>query len=285
MIRHAVLLICFVLLSAGSALGALRIDLPEKAMNGRAFLVTIHTDSQGPVLLKWDKKNVSVNCEKDSNEYNGVALLSLPRDFSKKTLQISAVEETLDGVNTVTRTIPVQHKKYREQHLTVDRKYVELSKKNLDRFYAERETVRSMMKSLSANRMWDAPFVRPVAGGVSSEYGVQRFFNGKPRKPHSGIDLRGKKGTPIKACADGVVRIAASHFFSGNSVYIDHGQGVVSMYFHMSKLLVHEGETVKKGQSIGEVGATGRVTGPHLHFGLRVSGVLVDPLPLLADKK
>ncbi|SIN72025.1 M23 family metallopeptidase [Halodesulfovibrio marinisediminis] len=285
MIRRTILLICFVLLSVVPALGALRIDLPEHAMNGRAFLVTVHTNAQAPVCLKWNNTEISVSCVKDSDGYRGVALLALPRDFSEKTLQVSAVEETAAGTNIVTRTIPVQHKKYREQHLNVDRKYVELSKKSLDRHYAERATVRSMMTSLAAERKWDADFLRPVPGGVSSEFGVQRFFNGKPRKAHSGIDLRGKKGTSIKACADGVVRIAASHFFSGESIYIDHGQGVVSMYFHMSKLLVREGETVKKGQVIGQVGSTGRVTGPHLHFGLNVSGVAVDPIPLFTAKK
>ena len=285
MIRRAVLLICLVLLSAVPALGALRIDLPESAMNGRAFLVTVHADTQVPVTLTWGEKKISISVVKADNEYKGVALVSLPRDFAKKTLQISAVEETPVGVNTVSRTIPVEHKKYREQHLKVDRKYVELSKKSLDRHYAERATVRSMMESLAAERMWDADFLRPIPGGISSEFGVQRFFNGKPRQPHSGIDLRGKKGTPIKACASGVVRIATPHFFSGQSIYIDHGQGVVSMYFHMSKLLVREGETVKKGQVIGKVGATGRVTGPHLHFGLNVSGVAVDPIPLFSEKK
>lgn len=285
MIRRAVLLICLVLLSAVPALGALRVDLPESVMNGRAFLVTVHADAQVPVRLQWNDKDISISCVKDNNKYRGIALLALPRDFAQKTLQISVVEETAEGINTVTRTIPVQHKKYREQHLNVDRKYVELSKKSLDRHYAERATVRSMMESLAADRMWDADFLRPVSGGVSSEFGVQRFFNGKPRQPHSGVDLRGKKGTPIKACAEGVVRIATPHFFSGQSIYIDHGQGVVSMYFHMSKLLVREGETVKKGQVVGKVGSTGRVTGPHLHFGLNVSGVAVDPIPLFSEKK
>lgn len=285
MIRRAVLMVCFILLSVAPALGALRIDLPDNAMNGRAFFITVHTDEQNSVRVLWNKKVLSVDTTESGDGYVGIAMLALPRDFSEKTIQIVAEETTSGGVNTVSRTVSVEHKKYREQHLDVDRKYVELSKKNLDRHYAERATVRSMMESLSQKRTWDTDFLRPVPGGISSEFGVQRFFNGKPRKPHSGIDLRGKTGTPVKACADGVVRVAASHFFSGNSVYIDHGQGVVSMYFHLSKLLVREGETVTKGQVIGKVGATGRVTGPHLHFGLNVSGVAVDPLPLFTDKK
>ncbi|OBQ57692.1 hypothetical protein SP90_00760 [Halodesulfovibrio spirochaetisodalis] len=278
------MLLCVILLSATSALGALRMELPENAVNGRAFLVTVHSDSEFPVLLKWDARELMVNPVQDKDGYSAIALLSLPRDFSKKSVTVSAIEEHVSGTDTVTRAVPVKHKKYREQHLNVNRKYVELSKKNLDRHYGEQAVVKKMLSSLQVERMWDRGFLRPVNGGVSSEFGVQRFFNGKPRKPHSGIDLRGKTGTPIKACADGVVRIADDHFFSGNSIYIDHGQGVVSVYCHLSKFLVKEGEPVKKGQVIGKVGATGRVTGPHLHFTLKVAGVSVDPMPLFSEK-
>ncbi|WP_295546754.1 M23 family metallopeptidase [Halodesulfovibrio sp.] len=282
MIRRAVLLVCVILLSAVPALGALQIDLPETVMNGRAFFVTVHSDSEFPVLLKWNEQEVPVEVSQTKHGYTGLALLALPRDFSKKTLAVTAIEENVVGTNTITRTVPVKHKKYREQHLKVNKKYVELSKKSLDRHYAEKANVRKVMENPLGNRMWDGKFIRPVSGSVSSEFGVQRFFNGKPRKPHSGVDLRGKTGTPIKAFASGVVRIAASHFFSGKVAYIDHGQGVVSIYCHMSKLLVHEGDRVKKGQVIGKVGATGRVTGPHLHFGVKIANVAVDPMPLFS---
>lgn len=285
MIRRAVWLVCIILLSAVPALGALQIDLPESVMNGRAFWVTVHSDSEFPVLLKWNEKEIPVEVLQKKNGYTGLALLALPRDFSQKMLTVTAIEENVVGTNIITRTVPVKHKKYREQHLNVNKKYVELSKKNLDRHYAEKANVRNVMEHPLFNRMWDGAFVRPISGSVSSEFGVQRFFNGKPRKPHSGVDLRGKTGTPIKAFASGVVRIAASHFFSGKVAYIDHGQGVVSIYCHMSKVLVHEGDRVKKGQVIGKVGATGRVTGPHLHFGVKVADVAVDPMPLFSAIK
>ncbi|NHZ47213.1 M23 family metallopeptidase, partial [Nitratidesulfovibrio liaohensis] len=111
--------------------------------------------------------------------------------------------------------------------------------------------------------------------------GLRRVFNGEPRAPHRGLDLRGEAGEPVTACAAGRVVLAENHYFAGNSVYIDHGMGVVSMYFHLSALDVAPGQMVAQGQVIGKVGSTGRVTGPHLHFGMAVLGDMVDPQVLL----
>ncbi len=121
-----------------------------------------------------------------------------------------------------------------------------------------------------------------MPGTVSSLFGMKRVFNGQPRGMHRGLDLRGAQGTPIRACADGVVALVDDLYFSGNAVYINHGDGVFSSYLHMSKPLVTPGERVRRGQVVGLVGATGRVTGPHLHLGLMVQGESVDPQPLLA---
>ena len=108
------------------------------------------------------------------------------------------------------------------------------------------------------------------------------MFNGQPRGLHRGLDLRGTEGTPIVACADGRVALTGDLYFSGNVVYINHGEGVFTAYLHMSKILVAQGQPVRKGEVIGLVGATGRVTGPHLHLSLLVQGVSVDPQPFLA---
>jgi murein DD-endopeptidase MepM/ murein hydrolase activator NlpD len=118
-----------------------------------------------------------------------------------------------------------------------------------------------------------------MRGGRS--FGARRFFNDQPRSPHSGIDLRAAAGTPVHAVGAGTVVLAAEHFFGGNSVYIDHGGGLISVSMHLSRMLVKQGERVTPGQVIGEVGATGRVTGPHLHFGVRWHGARVDPGLLL----
>ncbi|HJD96983.1 MAG TPA: M23 family metallopeptidase [Mailhella massiliensis] len=132
-------------------------------------------------------------------------------------------------------------------------------------------------------RQWTLPLHRPVPGGVTSPFGGRRVFNGQPRAPHKGTDMRSPEGANVKAAADGVVLLAEKQYFGGNSVYIDHGQGVVSTYAHLSSFDVKAGERVRKGQVIGRSGSTGRVTGPHLHFGLLVQGVAVDAMPLLQD--
>lgn len=129
-------------------------------------------------------------------------------------------------------------------------------------------------------RMWRLPLVRPVQGKVLSVYGAQRILNGKPKNPHRGLDFRSPMGNPVKCVAAGRVILVGDHYYAGNSVYVDHGNGVVSMYFHLSEPMVKEGDEVKRGQTVGLTGMTGRATGPHLHFSLSVLGELVDPAPL-----
>ena len=155
-----------------------------------------------------------------------------------------------------------------------------MPKPALERHYAEKARAQSVKALRTPKQMWELPFIRPVPGTVSSPFGVRRFFNGKPRKPHSGVDFRGPTGTPIKATAAGTVKIVDDFYFSGKIIYIDHGAGVVSVYCHLSEMLVKEGQHVVAGEVIGKVGATGRVTGPHLHFGVAVQGTMVDALPL-----
>ena len=129
---------------------------------------------------------------------------------------------------------------------------------------------------------WKLPFTRPVKGTISGSFAARRIFNNVPRSPHLGTDMRGAVGTPILAMADGTVLFAEEQYYSGNAVWIDHGQGVLSMYGHLSKFSVKKGDMVKQGQKIGEVGATGRVTGPHLHLSLYIQGVAVDAVPFSA---
>ncbi|MFK7996452.1 MAG: M23 family metallopeptidase [Granulosicoccus sp.] len=121
-------------------------------------------------------------------------------------------------------------------------------------------------------------FIWPVAGPVSSPFGLRRFFNDQPRRPHGGIDIAAPEGTPIMAAADGVVLEANDYFFNGNSVFIEHGLGLQTFYAHLSRIDVTNGERVTQGQVIGAVGATGRVTGPHLHWSVGLNGTWVDPL-------
>ena len=132
--------------------------------------------------------------------------------------------------------------------------------------------------------MWTASFLKPRTSVVTSEFGSGRLFNGKLTTRHLGVDFRGAVGEPVRAANRGVVALVDNFFLAGNVVYIDHGGGVVTSYFHLSKTLVKQGETVKRGQVIGQVGNTGRVTGPHLHWAARYGGNTVNPLDLLSIK-
>lgn len=170
---------------------------------------------------------------------------------------------------------------YKVQHITLkDDSQVNLSAASLKRSQEESARVATLW-----NRREPALFTLPLgpplarlpAGG---RFGDRRFFNGEPRSPHTGADYAASTGTPVLAVADGTVVLAADHFFSGNSVFIDHGDGLISMSFHLSKIAVREGDKVERGQTIGAVGATGRATGPHLHFGVRWRGARIDPAVL-----
>jgi murein DD-endopeptidase MepM/ murein hydrolase activator NlpD len=167
-----------------------------------------------------------------------------------------------------------------EIHLDDDSK-VHLSAADLARNEREQAAVAALWSRRGPAR-FTLPLAPPLvplpAGG---RFGARRIFNGEPRSPHTGIDFPAPAGTPVLAVADGRVVLAANHFFSGNSVFIDHGGGLISMYFHLSAIAVKEGEEVRRGERLGAVGATGRVTGPHLHFGLRWHGARIDPQLLL----
>lgn len=131
-------------------------------------------------------------------------------------------------------------------------------------------------------RLWAEPFIRPRASVVTSRFGSGRMFNGTLTSRHLGVDFRGKTGEPVRAANRGVVALVDNFFLAGNVVYIDHGQGIVTSYFHLSKTLVAKGDTVERGQEIGLVGSTGRVTGPHLHWSARYGAVTVNPLDLIS---
>ncbi|MCB2191459.1 MAG: M23 family metallopeptidase [Deltaproteobacteria bacterium] len=131
--------------------------------------------------------------------------------------------------------------------------------------------------SFTPQSQWHTAFKMPLDSKVVSLFGRRSFINGKERSPHGGIDLRGASGTPVPAAADGTVALVIDAYFSGNTILIDHGRGVITRYLHLSQTVVKPGQKVKKGEIIGKVGATGRVTGPHLDFGVKLAGARVDP--------
>ncbi len=166
------------------------------------------------------------------------------------------------------------------QRLTLPKGKVDLTPKNLVRVRAEQRQVKEVLSFLTEGPLWTQNFVEPVEGTVAGAFGRRRVINGQPRNPHSGEDISAPMGTKVVATNDGIVRVTVDHFFSGKGLFIDHGLGLHSMYFHLSEVLVKDGERVRRGQVIGRVGATGRATGPHLHWGIRLNGARVDPYSL-----
>ncbi|RUM86084.1 MAG: M23 family peptidase [Candidatus Thioglobus sp.] len=169
---------------------------------------------------------------------------------------------------------------YTEQYITLKgkkKKYVNPNLAHMDRINKERPILSNARKIFSNNTVSDGLFTRPVNGVTTSPFGLKRFYNKQPRRPHTGLDYAGDIGTLIKAPADGKVILSGKYFFNGNAVFLDHGQGLVSVYIHMNKRLVKQGQHIKQGDVIGTIGQTGRATGPHLHWGIYLNQTVINP--------
>lgn len=188
-----------------------------------------------------------------------------------------------DGL-TLSSKIRVQAKQFEEQHLSIkNKRKVNPHKQDMKRIASESARKKKAKRHWSENPP-QVNFIWPVEGPISSVFGLRRFFNGQARRPHTGLDIAAPEGTPIAAVADGNVVEAGDFFFSGNMVFIDHGQGIISYYAHMQRIDVQAGDRVTQGQTIGTVGQTGRVTGPHLHFSVIANRNLIDPLLMLPPR-
>jgi murein DD-endopeptidase MepM/ murein hydrolase activator NlpD len=170
-----------------------------------------------------------------------------------------------------------------KEELTVADQYVRPNPAEQARAAQEAKRLDRLWAAVSPERLWRGEFQRPAQGPLGTAFGLRRIFNGQPRSPHTGIDIRAKRGTPVVAANTGCVVLRNDLFFSGNTVVLDHGLGLYTAYLHLSEYRVSDDELVEKGQVIGLVGATGRATGPHLHFSARLGGARVDPWQLITE--
>ncbi len=175
----------------------------------------------------------------------------------------------------------VKKKDYSTERLSLPASFDRFDEATLKRIRREKKHMAQLWSISSGKRWWQEPFVAPVPGAITSPFGLRRVINGSRRSPHSGVDLRAAEGADIVATNHARVVLVDHFYFNGKSVVLDHGGGLYTMYFHLSDFRVKEGSQVRRGEVIGVVGMTGRVSGPHLHWGARLNGARVDPFELL----
>ncbi|MEE2784336.1 MAG: M23 family metallopeptidase [Pseudomonadota bacterium] len=205
---------------------------------------------------------------------NDHALIAIPMQQTpgSATLTYKVQKETKSHPFTV------RSHAYTEQHITLENEAMVTPPDDVrERIQEESRRQRRLYIQHRPEQSVDDGFMKPLQGITTSLFGHKRFFNGKPRSPHSGLDIAADTGTPIAAAGGGTITLSDALYFNGNTIFIDHGKGLVTMYCHMSKLDVREGASVNKGQTIGRVGSTGRATGPHLHWSVSLNGVRVNP--------
>jgi murein DD-endopeptidase MepM/ murein hydrolase activator NlpD len=266
--RRLFLLLTPALLLARPALAAK--PKPPVAVPGGVARLTLAAGDPAP-KAHLDGARLLVRREK--NEW--VALAGVP--LSAKPGSTVKVEVDFANGKRQVRSVKVVDKKYLTQHLSVAPDQAELPAEMLARYQQEREHLAQVLRTFTETGPDSLALLQPVPGRRSGSFGLRRVINGMPRSPHSGLDIAAPEGTPVVATAPGRVADSGEYLFLGRTLVLDHGQGMLSLYSHLSAIDVEAGATVPAGAPIGKVGATGRATGPHLHFSVYLNAVSVDP--------
>jgi murein DD-endopeptidase MepM/ murein hydrolase activator NlpD len=244
--------------------------LLNKPVPGGVAVVDLGNSTQAPKAT-YQGKPVLVVKEQDAR---WLAIVGVPLTVKPGSQQIVAK----DAKGSRNLDFVVGSKKYPEQRITLkNQRQVNPEPDDLKRIEGELAVQLQAYRSFSPGTPSNLLLDKPVAGPLSSKFGVRRFFNGEERNPHSGLDFAVPAGTPIKAPAAGKVILTGNYFFNGNTVFVDHGQGFISMFCHMSKIDVKVGDVVPRGGVVGKVGSTGRATGPHMHWNVSLNDARVDP--------
>jgi len=251
---------------------------PTIASNIKLYLPMTYPGSIGYFLLPNYSKNTKIIVGVNGKKYEfpvvfKKAYFAIPYG-AKGTVAVSLKE---GEKNLFLKLIRVKEKKYRISRIWVKER--KLTKKLIERIKKESALLRETLRTVTSKKFRENRFYSPLKKlTITTPFGAKRIINGKKRSIHWGIDLKAPLGTPVFASLSGRVVLARNFYYTGNTIVIDHGLGIYTLYAHLSKVLVKEGQIVKAGQKIGKVGSTGRSTGPHLHFGIYVNGIKVDPI-------
>lgn len=260
-------------------------------MSFLALMLTVYSVAQGDALriayphksglerveVEW--RDQTIPLVRVGDEW--VTIIGADLDLGAGEYPAPVTFQFLDGRHeSLDEVVRVEGKSFPITRLTVEPRFVELSAEDLARSTRESRRLGDVFRRVTPEILWDGPFVVPIPNAKGSNFGHRRVFNDQPRNPHSGADISATKGTPIRSSNHGRVVETGDYFFNGNTVIVDHGLGVYSVYLHLSRIDVEPGQLVEKGQVLGLVGATGRVTGPHLHWGFRVQNARIDPFSL-----
>jgi len=276
----------FALSAAGSAAAvALEIDVQARVVSaGEPLRVDVHS----PVALSklsghFLGQPFALLPLGDGRHWRGWSLVPLDNEAADATIELRG--RTLDGGEAhATHALTIREKRFPEENLDVAPRFVEPPKQERERIARERQQLEKVYATVSSPTKIQGPFLRPVNGKNTSVFGMRRLFNGKPRSPHPGLDLRAATGTDVRAAGGGRVVLAQSLYYAGNTVILDHGGQLFTIYAHLSRIDVESGQPVERGEVVGLSGATGRVTGPHLHWGAKIGDLPFDPEALLSPK-
>jgi len=260
---------------ASALASAAHAELPANDPRPGGIAILAVGTAESPPMVHFDDRPTLVM--RDDGRWYAIVGIPLAREPG-----VAAVTIADERGETRLEFDVVSHQ-YREQRLEVERSYVEPDQAQLDRIVGERRIIDAALNNYRAIDIESLTLPAPVAGRQSPSFGFRRFFNDQPRSPHSGMDITANQGTEIVAPKAGIVTATGGYFFNGNTVILDHGQGFVTMYCHLHRIDVEEGQTLAAGDVLGLVGATGRVTGAHLHFGTYLTGTAVDPDIFLPD--
>jgi murein DD-endopeptidase MepM/ murein hydrolase activator NlpD len=260
---------------------------PSRLVNGAPVLFQV----KSPVKLKsltgtWLGHEVSFSFDATSKMWfalAGVSLETAPGPYPLDLTGQAFAGKDAGSKLSFSRKFAVTRGKYPkiEVKLSVESKFTEPTPEQQKEISEGQEIKKDHLNQVTPEREWSGPFTSPANAAISDVFGSQRIFNGKTSSPHLGLDFRVPTGTPVAAMNDGTVLLARPLYFEGNFVVVDHGQGLLTLYLHLSEFKVKEGDSVKRGQEIGLSGGTGRATGPHLHVAVRWQGTYLDPAGLL----